>query len=173
MARLADGDESALAELYARLASRVYALALRMLRSPEEAEEVLQDTFLKLYRHAGSYDAGKDSPRAFIYTIARNEALSRLRARRARPVKAHWDVHAPDGTLRATPMGDPLDRVMVEGALELLERDDAELLQAAFFDGYTYAELAERTGLPLGTVKSKIRRALARLRIYVESDETP
>ncbi len=173
MARLAESDEGALAELYARLASRVYALALRMLRSPEEAEEVLQDTFLKLYRHAGSYDALKGSPRAFIYTIARNEALSRLRARRVRPVKAHWDVHAPDEALRATPIGDPLDRVVVEGALERLEPDEAELLQAAFFDDYTHAELAERTGLPLGTVKSRIRRALLRLRVYLERDETP
>jgi RNA polymerase sigma-70 factor, ECF subfamily len=174
MARLADGDEGALAELYELLSERVYTLALRMLQSREEAEEVLQDTFLKLYRKAGSYRFELGSPRAFIYTIARNEALSRLRARSARPAKsAGWEVHNPNSALAAPEAGNPLTRVEVEGALEILAEDDAKLLQLAFFDGYSHAELASVTGMPLGTVKSKLRRALSKLRGHLEEHESP
>jgi RNA polymerase sigma-70 factor, ECF subfamily len=174
MARLADGDEGALAELYDHLSARVYALALRMLESPEEAEEVLQDTFLKVYRKAASYRPERGSPRAFLYTIARNEALSRLRARTSRPARADgWDVHSPGAKLSAANADDPLTRVMLERALEKLDRDEVKLLQLAFFDGYSHAELAELNGLPLGTVKSKLRRALAQLRGYLEEHESP
>ncbi len=173
MARLRDGDERALAELYALLGGRIYALALRMLHSREEAEEVLQDTFLSLYRKASSYQSELGSPRAFVYTIARNEALSRLRARSARPAKAAgWDVHNPNSALAASEDDNPLTRLEVEGAFVGLDEDDAKLLQLAFFDGYSHAELANLTGMPLGTVKSRLRRALAKLRRNLEEHET-
>lgn len=169
LARLSRRDEHALAELYARLSANVYALARRMLRSPEEAEEVLQDTFVRLFNHAESFDPSRGSARAFIYTIARNEVLSRLRKRRARPTQAEgWDVHDPATALAAPADADPLDRVTVAGALARLEPDERSLLEQAFYQGYSHGELAERTGVPLGTVKSKLRRALLQLRAYLE-----
>jgi RNA polymerase sigma-70 factor (ECF subfamily) len=164
---LKDGDEQALARLYEHFSARVFALALELLQSREEAEEVLQDTFVKLYRKADGYRADLGSPRAFIYTIARNEALNRLRARRARPKKVDgWDVHDPSATFTAA-TADPLQSIMVERALKELGDEDRQLVRQAFFRGYSHGELAERTGLPLGTVKSRLRRSLLQLREYL------
>ena len=168
--RLQGGDEGALAELYERLGGNVYALALKLLKSREEAEEVVQDTFLTLYRKAESYSTPHLSPRAFIYTIARNEALSRLRKRGARPGKADgWDVHDPSAAFSSPAPADPTTALFVGKMLERLDPEERTLLEGNFYSGYTHAELADLTGLPLGTVKSKLRRALLKLRDYVEA----
>jgi RNA polymerase sigma-70 factor, ECF subfamily len=169
--RLQARDESALAELYERLGAKVFTLALNMLHSHEEAEEVLQDAFLKLYRGASGFEGG--SARAFLYTIARNECLLRLRTKRSRPHKADaYDVHDPELTLTnassVSHSGNPIMGVMLEQALEQLDEADQHLVKGAFFDGYSHAELATSSGLPLGTVKSRVRRALLTLRRFLE-----
>ena len=170
VARLQRGDEGALAELYERLGGNVYALALKLLKSREEAEEVVQDTFLTLYRKAESYHTLHRSPRAFVYTIARNEALSRLRKRGARPSKADgWDVHDPTTVFSSPAPADPTTSLFVGKMLEHVDAEERKLLEGSFYSGYTHAELSELTGMPLGTVKSKLRRALLKLRDYVEA----
>ena len=166
MVRLKQGDEQALAELYERLSPNVNALALKLLNSREEAEEVVQDTFLTLYRKADRYRAERQSPRAYIYTIARNDAFSRLRKRKARPQKVD-DLDVTDARSRygASPATqDPTTELYVEKILGHLDEQERELLTQNFYQGYTHAELAERTDMPLGTVKSKLRRALLKLR---------
>lgn len=166
--RLQKGDERALAELYEGLSGNVYALALQLLRSREEAEEVLQDTFLKLYQNPHGFQAERGSARAFVYTVARNACLSRLRAKRARPHKADdLDVHDPDTSLGAT-SSNPSMSVEVRQALEQLEPVDQHLLGEAFFSGYSHGELAVRFDMPLGTVKSRVRRALLSLQQFLE-----
>lgn len=166
--RLQKGDEGALAELYESLSSNVYALALQLLRSREEAEEVLQDTFLKLYRNPHGFQAERGSARAFVYTVARNACLSRLRAKRARPHKADdLDVHDPDASFGATSVN-PSMSVEVRQALDQLEPVDQQLLGEAFFSGYSHGELAARFDMPLGTVKSRVRRALLSLQQFLE-----
>ena len=169
MARLQQGDEQALAELYERLSPNVNALALKLLRSREEAEEVVQDTFLTLYRKADRYHTWQQSPRAYIYTIARNNAYSRLRKRKARPQKVD-DLDVTDARSRyakSPSPKDPTTELYVEEMLGHLDAQERELLEQNFYEGYTHAELAERTDLPLGTVKSKLRRALLKLRDIV------
>ena len=167
--RLQRGDERALAELYDRLGTHVYALALKLLRSPEEAEEVVQDTFLKLYE-ADSYKTLERSPRAYIYTIARNLALSRLRKRQVRPTKAEeWDVYDPRSDLAEPQSADHESKLLAERLLAYLSDDERALVEDSFYEGYTHSQLAKRTGLPLGTVKSKLRRALLKLRDYWET----
>ena len=169
VARLQSGDERALAELYDRLGTQVYTVALKLLKSPEEAEEVVQDTFLKLFK-ASSYRTLGTSPRAYIYTIARNLALSRLRKRQARPLKADdWDVYDPQVSVAKTEEDDPTNRLLVQRLLEQLDDEDRKLIKASFYEGYSHAQLAERTGHPIGTVKSKLRRALIKLRDYWET----
>lgn len=166
--RLQKGDEGALAELYESLSSNVYTLALQLLRSREEAEEVLQDTFLKLYRNPHGFQAERGSARAFVYTVARNACLSRLRAKRARPLKAEdLDVHDPDVSLGATVAESSLS-VEVEQALAQLEPMDQQLLKRSFFGGYSHGELASHFDMPLGTVKSRVRRALLSLQQFLE-----
>lgn len=163
---LQGGDQRALRELYTALSSNVYSLALQLLGSREEAEEVLQDTFLKLYRSEG-FDPTRGSARAYVYTVARNACLSRLRARRARPENAGWDVHDPDAPLRA-PTTDPVLKAQAEQLLEQLDPLDRTLVEGSFYGGYSHRELAEGVGLPLGTVKSRVRRALGSLRAFLE-----
>lgn len=165
--RMQNGDEGALAELYKSLSGNVYVLALQLLRSREEAEEVLQDTFLKLYRNPHGFQAERGSARAFVYTVARNTCLSRLRAKRARPHKAEdLDVHDPDASFKAI-SAHPGMRVEVQQALNQLEPLDQQLLGEAFLSGYSHGELATRFDMPLGTVKSRVRRALLSLRQFL------
>lgn len=167
--RLHHGDQSALGELYAGLSGNVYTLAFQLLSSHEEAEEVLQDTFLKIFRNARSFDAERGSARAFVYTVARNACLSRLRAKRARPQRdAEWDLHDPERQ-PAAPHADPALSAQTEQALAQLEPLDRDLVRAAFYGGYSHGELAERFELPLGTVKSRVRRALLSLKGYWEA----
>lgn len=170
MRRVQTGDERALRELYERLGGNVHALALQMLRSREDAEEVVQDTFVSVYDHAGRFDPERGSVRAWVYTIARNAARMRLRRRRSRPVKdGDADPHEPGAPLAAPPLGaGHVERIAVDQCFARLEPDEAELLAAAFFDGYSHAEIAARDGAPLGTVKSRIRRALLKLREFLE-----
>lgn len=166
--RLNHGDQAALHDLYTRLSGNVYALALNLLQSREEAEEVLQDTFLKLCGSDHGYRADRGSARAFIYTVARNKCLSRLRAKRARPAQdAAWDLHDPERQPHAA-SSDPVLNAQTEQGLELLEPLDRDLLRESFYGGYSHGELAERFELPLGTVKSRVRRALLTLRGYWE-----
>ena len=150
--------------------SKVYALVLRMTGSREEAEEILQDTFLKLHRNADRFRPALGSPRAFIFTIARNQALSYLRARRSRPSKAAWiDLHESNDQRFSLPAIDVSDRILVESLLGTLDQEEKKLLTEAFYGGYSHSELSHRSGLSLGTVKSKLRRALAKLRNRLEA----
>ncbi|AWN23588.1 RNA polymerase subunit sigma-24 [Deinococcus irradiatisoli] len=167
MLRLRRQDEAALGELYARLGPQVLALAWRLLSDREEAEEVLQDTFTRLMARAHQYRPELGSPRAFVYTVARHEALSRLRARGARPQPS--DDEALLGELSVPGLSHDLDtRVVVQGALERLPERDQVLLHDAFFLGLSHGEIAEERSMPLGTVKTRVRRALASMRRYLE-----
>ncbi len=166
---MAEGSEDALGALYLRHGGLVLALARRMLTSREEAEEVLHDTFLGLWRSAGRYHEGRAEVRTYLLAIARNACLSRLRARSARPrAIAELDPHDPAFTMAAPDDGDPIDRVLARRALASLEDGERELLEEVYFGGWSHAEVSERHGLPLGTVKSKLRRALLKMRAVLE-----
>jgi len=165
MLRLRERDEDALTQLYGLLSGHVHALALRMLDSREEAEEVVQDTFVRIFERAHQYRPELGSPRAYVYTVARHEALSRLRSRGARPLRTQGDdtelvvpVETPDLT----------ERIVAHAALARVSDRDRELLHATFFEGYTHSEVAHFTGLPVGTVKTRIRRALLSMRRRLE-----
>lgn len=164
LVQLRHGQEDALKELYDGLSGVTYRVCLRMLGTPEDAQEALQDTFVRLADRAEVYDPSRGTVRTFVLTIAHHLCLERLRARRSRPVRDHdrEDEQAFDLPSRAT--RDPLDEALVQSALAGLPDTDRLMLEAMFFDGYTHAEITARTGLPLGTVKSRLRRALLKLR---------
>ena len=164
--RLRRNDDRALKELYDLLSGNVFALAKQMLWSDEDAEEVVQDTFVNVYEAAARFDPDKGSARAWIYTIARNACKMRLRAKGSRPTKeAGIDLHEPGIPVAAPPQGaNHVERLLVQEAFAALEDDEVELLRANFFEGYSHGEIADRTDTPLGTVKSKIRRAMLKVR---------
>ena len=170
MVQLRHGQGDALRVLYDEFSGMVYRLCLRMLQTPHDAEETLQDTFLRLEAQAEKYDSARGTVQTFILTIAHHLCLERLRARRSRPQAS--DALGEEGFLQLAapaPARDPLDRALVEAALRDLPELDQTLLEAMFFDGYTHSEITARTGLPLGTVKSRLRRALLKLKERMES----
>lgn len=172
-------DERALALLYDRHSRLVYSVALRILRSATDAEEVLQEAFVRVWSRAETYDARLGSPAAWLTRIARNRAIDRIRAKKARgQVDA---VPAPDGPADArlaprvvaeaattvTPealLQEAATAGMVRGALGKLPVAQRALIEAAFFEGYSHSELSQRFGVPLGTVKARIRTGLLALR---------
>lgn len=167
LARMATGDPDAVAELYDRLARPVYSLALRILRNPSDAEDVVQDVFSQAWRQAGRYDATRGTVAAWLLNVTRSRAIDRLRSRRARPddVVAEPDPNIPDGGIAADLQIQSAQQVArVRAALEELPALQRVVLELAYYEGLTHVEIAERLEQPLGTVKTRIRQAMIRLR---------
>jgi RNA polymerase sigma-70 factor (ECF subfamily) len=160
---MAQGQRAALERFYDRYIQLVYNLVLRIVRNRADADEVVQEVFLQAWRHAGRYDPTRGTPEAWLVTLARARAIDALRAARRRgPVDAGngHEIAAPEpGRTAQLP-----ERHGVTGALGELASVQRELLELAYYDGLTQTEIAARTGLPLGTVKSRIRAGLERLR---------
>lgn len=164
--RIAGGDADALAPLYDALAPALTALAVRLCGRKEDAEEVVQDVFVRLVQTADRFDPRLGSVRALAYTMVRNAVASRGRRAGARPVTVDLD---PEGATGATnPWPAQERRILVGDALAALDPLDRTLVREAYLEGRSHAELAARHALPLGTVKSRIRRALQRLRVRME-----
>ena len=163
--QIANGDSTAIEQLYERHASLLYALVLRIVHDRSEAEDVLQDVLLRIWQRADTYDRLYGAPRAWLVRIARNRAIDVLRARRRRPTDDLDAAEQP--SLSSTPDESTMaaeDRTAVAGALSGLEPAQRELIESAFFQGYSQSELAARFNLPLGTVKTRIRRGMIVLR---------
>jgi RNA polymerase sigma-70 factor (ECF subfamily) len=166
--RMAGGDREAFAAFYDRYASLAFALIRRILPQPAEAEEVLQEVFWQAWTEAERYDGRRGSPEAWVLMRSRSRAIDRLRAIRRR---GETFVTPVEETLaqtadRKTPSPGALaeDRKLVASALARLPDPQRRVIELAFFEGLTQAEIAERLGEPLGTVKTRTRAGLERLR---------
>jgi RNA polymerase sigma-70 factor, ECF subfamily len=177
--RIVARDEAALASLYDRHSRLTYSVILRILRSASDAEDVLQETFVRVWARADSYDAALGSPSAWLARIARNRAIDRLRARHVRSDISVEPTTGADGeTIQApeprtlnTPelaLQDATTAQALRRAMANLPDAQRELIHAAFFDGYTHSELSARFGVPLGTVKTRIRTGLTAMRERLE-----
>lgn len=168
LTRVAASDSAALADLYDRHARLLYGLILRILNDRGEAEEALQDVFVQVWRHASAYNVGLGSPAAWLVGIARNRAIDRLRARAVR-LRAADNVPAPSPVETPEASASAGERQRdVQRALEALPPEQRELIEHAYFSGLTQTELAARFGLPLGTVKTRIRTGLQALRGHLQ-----
>ncbi len=166
IARIAAGDREAFATFYDLHASVLFGYCVRILKDARDAEDVLQETFVQAWRDAGRFDPGRSAVRGWLFTIARSRALDRWRSRRSYESR----VAVPDGPALERAAG-PADeasavetRAFVEGALGRLNPNEQAVLRLAYFEGLTQEEIAERLGEPLGTVKSRTRSGLAKLR---------
>ena len=157
--RMTAGDAGALAEAYDLFAGLVNGLALRILRDRTEAEDVVQEVFVQVWRQAARFDPERGSPEAWICTMARTRALDRLRRRATRR-----EQPAEEAAPAATDAPRTEEALAVRKALETLSGDQRRALELAYYEGLTQSEIAERLGEPLGTIKTRIRTAMIRLR---------
>ena len=167
---VADGSSEALGDLYDRYGATVYALARRIVLRLEDAEEVVQDVFAQVWRQAHQYRTERASVAGWIVMLARTRAIDRLRARRARPDEDHGleataAVPVPASGPSPEQVAVSADVVKhVKTALSGLPESQRSLLELAYYSGLTHTEIAEKTGIPLGTVKTRIRSGMDALR---------
>jgi RNA polymerase sigma-70 factor (ECF subfamily) len=173
--RIAAGDHAAIGELYDRYSAVMFGVIMRILRSRSDAEEVLQEVFMRVWSRAEMYDDRLGAPAPWLVRIARNRAIDRLRATRSVAVLDEAD--ARDGQPGTDASAMPTPEVLavtsqtsqtVRSALAVLPPEQRTLIEAAFYEGYTHSELADRFGLPLGTVKTRIRTGMRTLRAWLE-----
>jgi RNA polymerase sigma-70 factor (ECF subfamily) len=171
--QMAQGRQDALARLYDETSSMLNGLLLRILERPEDAEEVLLDVYMKAWKYAGRYSDKRGSPQAWLMIMARNAAIDRIRQKRAQPKTLAFEPEStpePESA-EASPEERTADRERrrkVQIVLRELPPEQREVVELAFFGGFTHAELAERLREPLGTIKSRIRMGLLRLRGLIE-----
>lgn len=165
--RIRSGDTAALGELYDRHADMALATALRVVRDRQEAEDVVHDAFVAVWRKIARFDAERGSLRAWLMTVVRNRAIDRVRARR-NPMNV--DEADELSLLRTGPnptWEDALRRtsaVDVQAAMATLPAEQRRAVELAYFEGYTYREVAELTSVPAGTANGRLRLALSKLR---------
>ncbi len=175
IASVADGNEAALASLYDATSPRVYGLVLRIVGDRDLAQEVTLDVYHQAWREARRFATERGSPETWLLTIARSRAIDRLRSvepRRRREV-AFADSFDPAG-----PADEPAvsgereeDRRQVRSAIAQLPQEQRRAIELAFFQGFTHREISERLGEPLGTVKTRVRLGMLKLRTLLEPNE--
>jgi len=168
-------DDTALEALYTRLSGTVYAAALSLLRQRADAEEVVQETFVHLWTRARDFDAARGSLTAWLVMLARSRAIDRLRTQAH---KARLAATQDEARALAEPTATPLELAQraisqhhVLRGLEALPLEQRHAIELAFHEGLSHSEISERTGDPLGTVKTRIRRGLERLARHMEAAE--
>ena len=171
LARVALADQRAFAALYGQTSAHLYAVALRIVRDPAAAEDILQEAYVSVWHHAGRYDAAKSQPITWMTAIVRNRCLDQMRRRDLDTVSlTPIDDDAPAFDIRDEGPAPPelllqgADASAVRACVETLEAGPRQAIALAFFQGLSHAELAEHMREPLGTIKSWVRRALERLK---------
>ncbi|HEY6327933.1 MAG TPA: sigma-70 family RNA polymerase sigma factor [Blastocatellia bacterium] len=166
--RVAEGDQQALATLYDKTSRLVFGLVLRILSDSSAAEEVTLDVYTQVWRQASSYSASRGTPMAWLLTIARSRAIDRFRSgRQEQQRKESLDVAteqaaAGDSPERASALSE--QRTIVRSALNELSAEQREVIELAYYQGLSHSEIAAQLGQPLGTVKTRTRLGMIKLR---------
>lgn len=171
--RTAAGDEAAFAALYDHVAPAVYGTIKRVVRDPAQADEVTQEAFLDIWRTAARFDANRGSAMTWVLVLAHRRAVDRVRSEESHRRRAERLREAPEADAAAAD-ADVLagfDRARVGRALASLTPMQRQSVELAFYNGHTHAEISTMLGLPLGTVKTRIRDGLIRLRDALEEGE--
>ena len=175
--RIVGRDKEALNLLYTRYMTPVYSLSLHMLKQPSLAEEAAQDVFLNIWLKAESFNASRGNPRSWIMSVAHHRVIDVIRSRRRSETMTD-----PEGydTLERIPSSGPsvesqvtqrLDRERITKALETLPDNQREVIELAYFEGYTQSEMADRLDQPLGTIKTRVRLAMQKLKAALQEDD--
>ena len=156
-----------MAQLYDRYSAVVYSVALRVLGDTGAAEDVLQEIFMQLWRNPGSFDASRGNLAPWLAVIARNRAVDLLRKRRPQTEISETLISIEPDLATETDRGRVTEKV--RGALKEMPAPQRQALEMAYFEGYSHSEISEKTGEPLGTIKTRIRNGLILLRKAVEA----
>lgn len=175
LSRTSLGDRAAFATLYERTSSHLFAVVLRINRDRSQAEDVLQEVYVNVWRAASSFDAAQSQPLTWLTSIARNRAIDGLRRAQTQPQVQHISTSDDEDSDVYTNLADPAsgplemlskasDARALTHCMEGLSAQQRQSVALAFYDGLTHAEVASHLGQPLGTVKSWVRRALSTLK---------
>ena len=164
-------DAEAFAALYDRHGRAAYSLAYRIMGDKQEAEDVVQEAFIRVWRSAGGYRVGRGSVRTWILSIVRNRGIDQIRSRahlrrKQDEIEASAPTSEPSEAFAETWKNS--QREQVREALDTLPQDQLQILELAYFSGYTHVEIAERLDLPLGTVKGRMRLGLQKIRVFFQ-----
>lgn len=168
--RCGKGDRLAFEAVYKATSAKLFGVCLRIFSDRNEAEEALQDAYITIWNRAASFEAGRASPISWLVTVTRNRAIDRLRAK-GKVALASLDEAsevADQSPLADERLLDQGEDDLLHGCIDGLDRRDAHFIRSAFIGGATYSDLAARESEPLGTIKSRIRRALIKLRTCME-----
>lgn len=158
------GDREAFATLYDRYSAALYGVILKVVKEEARAEEVLQDAFVKIWRNIASYDPAKGRPFTWMLNIARNTAIDLVRTADYRQGASVQGLDKHVYRTGSDELREGIGHIGVDRVLQGMPGEQREMIDMAYYQGYTQQEIAERTGLPLGTVKSRTRSALTYLR---------
>ena len=174
--RVSRVDKDALEALYNRFRTPVFSLAMFMLKQPALAEEVTQDIFLNIWLKASSFNSERGQPRAWIMSVAHHKIVDLIRSRRRTIVNTDpadyetLDLLPAGGASTEAQVEQTLERERIMRALNTIPESQREVIMLAYFEGYTQSEMAERLDQPLGTVKTRVRLAIQKLRTVLEND---
>ena len=171
LARVVKGDQQAFSQLYDHSSTLLFTLAVRILGNREEAAELLQDVYLEVWRKVSRYDVGRGTPIAWLVTLTKSRAIDRLRARASRGYRATNPLEAGTAAQMADPGPSPLEtqadqelRMAVGTAVGDLPQAQQQAIELAYYEGLSHTEIAARLNQPLGTVKTRIKLGMSKLR---------
>ena len=171
LALVAKGDQQAFSQLYDHSSTLLFTMAVRILGNREEAAELLQDVYLEVWRKVSRYDVGRGTPVAWLVTLTKSRAIDRLRARAARGYQATNSLEAGTAMQVADPSPSPLEtqadqelRLAVGAAVAGLPQAQQQAIELAYYEGLSHTEIAQRLNQPLGTVKTRIKLGMSKLR---------
>lgn len=178
LAAIAEKDSAAIAELYDRYSRVIYGALLRLLRDTDDAEDILQEVFIQVWRKAGTYVPSLGAPKQWMVRIAHNRAINLIRSKRSRMKQSEVSI-SEDGTLASSGAEIAGEDIFVKtaaaehsrllnDALATLPEDQQMLLDLSFLQGYSHGEISEMLKMPLGTVKTRIRNGLLALRSQLQ-----
>ena len=174
---VASMDKDALEALYGRYSTSVYSLAMYMLRNEALAQEVTQEIFLNIWLKASSFNADRGEPRSWIMSVAHHKVVDLIRSRRRSTIMtdpADYETLdlLPSGQISTEEqVGRNLERERIMKAMEVLPKAQREVILLAYFEGYSQSAMAEKLSQPLGTIKTRVRLAMQKLRIVLEQDD--
>ncbi len=176
MERVSQADKDALEALYNRYRTPVYSLAMLMLKQPPLAEETTQDIFLNVWLKASSFNAGRGQPRAWIMSVAHHKIIDIIRSRRRAIVNTDptdydsLELLPAGGASTEQQVEQTMDRERIMRALATVPESQREVIMLSYFEGYSQSEMADKLGQPLGTIKTRVRLAMQKLRTALEND---